>query len=118
MAITGAVDAVESLIARRHSVGMTRERARAYARVTKTVRDLGPAKLHSSEQARIRSAADALLFCASIATDRSARTAFADVEALCAELVEAGRWSAQLADELADDVWACGPTVHVMLQAA
>jgi hypothetical protein len=41
---------------------MTTDRSRAYARVTKTVTDLGPAKLHHLEQRRIRDAADALVF--------------------------------------------------------
>ena len=41
---------------------MTTDRSCAYARVTKTVADLGPAKLHDLEQRRIRNAADALVF--------------------------------------------------------
>jgi hypothetical protein len=97
---------------------MTRERARAYARVMKTLTDLGPAKLLSAEQARIRSAADALLFCASIATDRSARTAFADVETLRELLVASGRWTPERAARLEDDVWACGPALGATLAAA
>lgn len=97
---------------------MTNERARAYARVMTTLRDLGPAKLLPSEQARIRSAADALLFCASIAADRSARNGFADVEALRAHLVDSGRWTRERANALGDDVWACGPALDVALAPA
>ena len=88
---------------------MTRQRAHAYARVMKTLRELGPAKLLPAEQERIRGAADALVFSASIATDRSARAAFLDVEALCDHLVQSGRWSTERADELASDLWLCGP---------
>jgi hypothetical protein len=46
----------------KESTAMTTDRSRAYARVTKTVTDLGPAKLHHLEQRRIRDAADALVF--------------------------------------------------------
>ncbi len=91
------------------TVPMTGQRARAYARVMKTLRELGPAKLLPAEQELIRGAADALVFSSSIETDRSARAAFLDVEALCDHLVESGRWSTERADELANDVWVCGP---------
>jgi hypothetical protein len=97
---------------------MTTERARAHARVMKTVRELGPAKLLAPEQALIRIAADALLFCADIMSDRSARAAFSDFDALCEHVVASGRWSARRAAELADDVWACGPGLGAGLQAA
>jgi hypothetical protein len=88
---------------------MTRQRARAYARVMMTLRELGPTKLLPAEQERIRGAADALVFSSSIATDRSARAAFLDIEALCDHLVDSGRWSTKRADELASDLWLCGP---------
>jgi len=52
---------------------MTPDRARAYARVMKTIRDLGPAKLRSSEQEVTRIAADSLLFCADLVNDHAAR---------------------------------------------
>ena len=97
---------------------MTRQRARAYARVMETLRGLGPAKLLPAEQERIRSAADALLFSPSMATDQSARAAFLDVDALCEHLVESGRWSAERAVELANDLWACGPALEETTTAA
>ena len=97
---------------------MTLQRARAYARVMKTLRELGPAKLLPAEQQRIRSAADALLFSPSMATDQSARAAFLDVDALCEHLVESGRWSAERAVELANDLWACGPALEETTTAA
>jgi hypothetical protein len=49
------------------------------------------------------------VFSSSIAMDRSARAAFVDVEALCEHLVESRRWSTERADELASDLWLCGP---------
>ena len=97
---------------------MTSERARAYARVMKTLHDLGPAKLRSPEQALTRLAADALLFCADIVNDRSARTAFSAFDDMCDRLVATGRWTPQRADEFADNVWACGPALEMTLRAA
>jgi hypothetical protein len=90
---------------------MTGQRARAYARVMKTLREVGPAKLLPAEQERIRSAADALVLSSSMATDQSARAAFLDVDALCEHLIESGRWSTERAVELANDLWVCGPAL-------
>jgi hypothetical protein len=84
----------------------------------KIVRDIGPAKLLAAEQARIRTAADALVFCVDIVADRSARAALADFDALCEHVVATGRWSARLVAELADDVWACGPGLGAALRQA
>jgi hypothetical protein len=97
---------------------MTSERARAYARVMKTIRDLGPAKLRSSEQAVTRVAADSLLFCADLVNDRAARKAFSDFDAMREHLVATGRWTTHRAAQLADDVWACGPAFELALRAA
>ena len=83
----------------------------------KTLRDVGPAKLLASEQAQVREAADALLFCADVG-DMSARAAFTQIDALYWRLVESDRWSASLAGELADDICACGPALYVELRAA
>ena len=97
---------------------MTSERARAYQRVMKTLRELGPAKLQAGEEALTRLAADALLFCADLVDDRSAREAFAAFDAMHERLVASGRWTPQRAAQLADDVWACGPALAVTLRAA
>ena len=97
---------------------MTSERARAYARLMMTLRDLGPAKLRSSEQALTRVAADSLLFCADIVGDRSARAAFSAFDEMRERLVATGRWTPRRAAQLADDVWACGPALDVMTRAA
>jgi hypothetical protein len=99
-------------------VDMTSERARAYARVMLTLRDIGPVKLRSSEQAVTRLAANSLLFCADIVNDRSARAAFSDFDEMRQHLVATGRWTAQRAAQFADDVWACGPAFDVALRAA
>ena len=62
-----------------------------------TLRDIGPAKLRSSEQAVTRLAADSLLFCADIVDDRSARAALSDFEAMREHLVATGRWNVRSA---------------------
>jgi hypothetical protein len=96
---------------------MTSRRAGAYARVTMTLDNLGPAKLLGAEQAQIRHLADTLLFCADLANDASACAEFASVEALLEHLVACGRWSPERAGSLGDDVWACGPapdTFHLL----
>ena len=89
---------------------MTSERTQAYGRVVKTLDDLGPSKLQPAEQERIRNAADTLIFAA--APDEI-RPAMADVQELAQHLVASGRWSEERADQLVDDVEACGPMAPV-----
>jgi hypothetical protein len=81
-----------------------------------TLRDLGPAKLRSSEQALTRHAADALLFCADIVSDQAARSAFVAFDEMHERLVASGRWTAECAGRLHDDLWACGPAFYVTPQ--
>ena len=88
---------------------MTPDRSQAYGRVMKTLEDLGPAKLHDLERARIRNAADALLFAGE--HDPAALDAVADAERLASALIDSGRWTAESARRLADDVAGCGPTL-------
>jgi hypothetical protein len=88
---------------------MTSLRATAYRRVVKTLRDSGAAKLWLAEQACIREAADALLFCTDLASDGAARAALTAVSTLGDDLIHAERWSPERVQQLVDDVWACGP---------
>ena len=88
---------------------MTGDRAHAYARVTRTLRELGPAKLLPAEQDLIRHAVDTLLFAADLHRDPSARAACSDIHALRDHLVASGRGSPSRADQLVDDVWSAGP---------
>jgi hypothetical protein len=97
---------------------VNRHRSAAYARVTKTLRDLGPAKLLGDEQARIRRAADTLVFCADLVANPAARAAIADLATLQDNLVDSGRWSPERAGRLMDDVWACGPGAGIALPIA
>jgi hypothetical protein len=89
---------------------MNSERTQAYGRVLRTLEDVGPTKLHESEQDRIREAADTLLFAATL---ELARATLEDVDALCEHLVATGRWSEERAAELAQDILACGPLAPV-----
>jgi hypothetical protein len=89
---------------------MTSERTQAYGRVLRTLEDVGPTKLHESEQERIRDAADTLIFATTL---EEAREALEDVDALAEHLVATDRWSEERAAELAQDVLACGPLAPV-----
>lgn len=87
---------------------MNSERSRSYGRVVHTLEDVGPTKLLPAEQARIRDAADTLLFAADLDTP-GARDALEDVASLLAALVESGRWTQERANDLAEDLGGCGP---------
>jgi hypothetical protein len=89
---------------------MNSERTQAYGRVVKTLEDLGPAKLQPSEQDRVRDAADTLLFAAGLGETRAS---LEDVDALAETLVASGRWSEERAQQLVEDILACGPVTPV-----
>jgi hypothetical protein len=89
---------------------MTSERSQAYGRVMQTIADLGPSKLHNSEQDRIRDAADTLLFCEDSAC---ADIALSDVRDLTSNLVESGRWMDETAERLLGDLEGTGPMAPV-----
>ena len=89
---------------------MNSERTQAYGRVVKTLEDLGPAKLQSDEQDRVREAADTLIFAAD---PDEARSAMADMDTLAEHLVASDRWSEERAKQLVDDLLACGPVTAV-----
>jgi hypothetical protein len=89
---------------------MNSERTQAYGRVIRTLEDVGPTKLHESEQERVRNAADTLIFATTL---DEAREVLADIDALAEHLAAAGRWSEERAAELAQDILACGPLAPV-----
>ena len=89
---------------------MNTERTQAYGRVVKTIEELGPAKLLDAEQARIRDAADTLIFAADL---DEARASLEDIDALAEHLVASGRWSDERAKQLVEDILACGPVTAV-----
>ena len=59
---------------------------------------------------RIREAADALIFAAE---PEAARAALEDVEALVERLVDSDRWTPERAQQLLNDLAACGPVAPV-----
>ena len=89
---------------------MTSDRTQAYGRVIRTLEDVGPTKLHESEQERVRNAADTLIFATTL---EEAREVLEDVDALAEHLAATGRWSEERAAELAQDILACGPLAPV-----
>jgi hypothetical protein len=97
---------------------VTPERAAAYRRVVKSLRELGASKLHRCEQDRIGAAADHLIFAQSLLADEAARAALLDIERLCRDLADSGRWEHDRAMRLADDVSSCGPAISPELLVA
>lgn len=89
---------------------MNTERTQAYGRVVKTLEDVGPAKLQRAELQRVRDAADTLIFAFDL---DEARAALEDIDALVEHLVDSGRWSDERAQQLVDDILACGPVTAV-----
>ena len=89
---------------------MNSERTQAYGRVVKTLDEIGPTKLQPAEQARVREAADTLIFAADL---DEARAAMADIDSLAEHLVASDRWSEERARQLVDDLLACGPVTPV-----
>jgi hypothetical protein len=96
---------------------MTSYRASAYRRVIQTLRHMGPDKLWPAEETCLREAADTLLFCTEPDAD-GAQVALAAVAALTDDLIDAERWTAERAQRLLDDIWACGPWDTVDLSIA
>ena len=75
----------------------------------------GETSLDSAEQAVLREAGDALFFCEDIALDDDAREALSRVSDLTGQLVGAERWDPELAEQVPQDLEACGPPQLVRL---
>jgi hypothetical protein len=86
---------------------MTNERTQAYGRVVQTLDEVGPTKLLPAEQARIRDAADTLIFAADL---DEARDALRDMGALAEHLLSSGRWLEERVDALVANLLGCGPS--------
>ena len=86
---------------------MTDERTQAYGRVVQTLDEIGATKLLPAEQARIRDAADILIFASDL---DEVRQALRDMGDLAEHLLASGRWLEERIDKLAADLLACGPT--------
>jgi hypothetical protein len=92
---------------------MNSERAQAYRRLMKAVRAEGSEALEPDEQAILREAADALLFCEDLSWDDEARDGVTRVGDLAGDLVGTGRWAPDRAEQLLRDIEACGPMATV-----
>lgn len=97
---------------------MSPERTQAYGRVMHTISELGPSKLLTEEQDRIREAADTLIFASDPIAEPDAVEAISDVESLCISLVQSGRWTEITAARLVKDMRECGPAAVPERQAA
>jgi hypothetical protein len=86
---------------------MTNERTQAYGRVVQTLDEIGATKLLPAEQARIRDAADTLIFAADL---EEAREALQDMGDLTDHLLSSGRWLEERIDALVANLLACGPS--------
>jgi hypothetical protein len=86
---------------------MTNERTQAYGRVVQTLDELGPTKLQPAEQARIRAAADILIFAGDL---DEATMALQDMGELAEHLLKSGRWLEERVDTLVANLLACGPS--------
>jgi hypothetical protein len=88
---------------------VTSRRAEAYGRVVRILEGPDAQQLRPDEVARIREAADSLVFCEDVDLDPDARDAADEIADLAVELVESGRWDEDMAESLVSDVLACGP---------
>jgi hypothetical protein len=94
---------------------VTPERSQAYGRLMKVISATGESGLRADEQALLREAGDAMFFCEDIALDDEARDALARVSDLAGELVGTERWDPELAEQVLQDLEACGPPQLVRL---
>jgi hypothetical protein len=92
---------------------MNSERAQAYGRLMRTIREDGPVALSPAESAVMREAADAMLFCENLAADDEAREGLTRVGELAGDLVGSGRWGPERAEQLLRDIECCGPMAPV-----
>lgn len=97
---------------------MTAQRARAYTRVMRALRDERSRPLEPAQRERVRAAADSLLFCRDLHSDEAARAALVDIEALARELSSNRAWPEHQAGALVWSVIDCGPATPVVHRAA
>lgn len=94
---------------------VTPERAEAYGRIMRIVSAEGAERLDPEEQSLLREAADSLFFTEDVGADPEARDALAMANDLAGNLVGAERWSPDYAEQVLQDLEACGPAQLVRL---
>lgn len=92
---------------------MTSDRAQAYGRLMKTLKDLGATKLHPDEEQIVRDAADALFFCEDLDADPGCAVALESFHALTDRLLESERMIPETVHRLTAEVEDCGPLAPV-----
>jgi hypothetical protein len=92
---------------------MTSERAEAYGRLMRRLRNPSGPGLQPHEEQQVREAADALLFCDGDRTDEQTLDALEDAVRMIEGLVRVGRWRDGAARRLLRDLEACGPLTPV-----
>ena len=75
----------------------------------------GPMALEPAEQTLLREAADAVFFSQDVALDDEAQEALAQIGDLTGTLVGAERWDSTRAEQVLQDLEACGPAQLVRL---
>jgi hypothetical protein len=75
----------------------------------------GEGALEPAEQEILREAADSMFFCEDLSLDDDAREALARVNDLAGQLVGAERFDPELAEQMLQDLEACGPPQLVRL---
>jgi hypothetical protein len=75
----------------------------------------GEGALEPAEQEILREAGDAMFFCEDITLDDDARDALSRVSDLAGRLVGSERWDPELAEQVMEDLEACGPPQLVRL---
>jgi len=88
---------------------MTAGRARAYRRLMRELRVLGPAKLCDAELSHVRDAADALVLAGDRRRDPAVSVALAGLADVATSLQAGGHWSRSHLRRFLEDVLACGP---------
>jgi hypothetical protein len=89
---------------------MTSMRVLAYRRVMKTLQGIGARALWAAEHERVREAADSLLFRREL-DEPDVRHALAAAAVLTDDLIDAEGCTPRRAQQLLDDMLACGPDV-------
>ncbi len=96
---------------------MTPERSTAYRRLMHLIDGFG-ADLLAEERSQIRAAADALVLCDKLETDREAREALQVASSLVVRRVVSGSALGTVADRFLIELVSCGPEPAALAPAA
>jgi hypothetical protein len=86
------------------------QRARAYGRAMRLLREAGAPQLSAAQTRTLREVADALIFATT--ADEASRAALASARAVLMAMRSTNPPCHQWLDQVADDLESCGPTTH------